>query len=261
MSVTSLAVGRAFAGEQDAILRPRLASQAAARRGVIICHPAGYGGSAAVGSNAVVTGFPKIVAAIVNAGYAAVSTDLGGTFTWANDTVATRMGQARTLLNTLGCKTDKVLILGMSMGNMSALRYAADNPGAVAAIASVVPACDIDDMRDNDRGGVRAGINTAWGLSSTDTSATVAIPTRGRALQRGADVVGLPWRGYYSNADTVCPPSTVTAMVSAIGSSASKMQVSTTADHPGTGASTNDTDSVGVVDTADLLAFLATYAG
>lgn len=255
MSASSLGLNRAVTGEQDVILLPRIKSRVVGKRGIIVCHPAGFGAASTVGATPILTAFPALCSALADAGYAVVATDLGGATAWANDAAMTAFAGARTLLATTGCLTDKVLLVGCSMGNLTALRYAADNPGQVAAIAGIVPAVDIVGIRDGNLGSLAAQINTAWGITGTD-----AVPARGVPLSRGANLAGLRWRGYYSAADTVTVPAGVTSLVSTIGSTASSVQVSTTANHPGQGGSPTDVDSIGQVDRANLLAFLGAHA-
>lgn len=63
--------------------------------------------------------------------------DLGGGVTWANDTVVAsggRIDQLITYAGTLGCRTDKVIIGGESMGSLAALNWAWRNVTKVAAV-------------------------------------------------------------------------------------------------------------------------------
>jgi pimeloyl-ACP methyl ester carboxylesterase len=98
---------------------------------------------------------------------------------WGNDAAVADIDTARVFLGTLGCATDKVLLVGASMGVVDALNYARAHPDRVAAIVGMIPGSDVNDLRDNNRAGTtQAAINTAWGLAGGSTSATVPLPAR-----------------------------------------------------------------------------------
>lgn len=237
--------------EYETLTRPNDGSHVG-RRGVIFCH--GYTGSSAQAIDfANLPGDAKLVRELAKRGLCVVSGDFAGD-SFGNDTAMARVALARTYLTAQGCATDKVLFIADSMGNWLASRYAADNPGQVAAILGIEPGSDLNDVRDNNRASAQAAINTAWGLTAGSTSATLALPTRANLLTRatGGALAGLPFRAYYSTADTTVLPSTVTALVNAIGSTADMRAVPGTPAH-GAGVSS----AVPVTEAADWLAAFA----
>lgn len=217
-------------GEYEALILPNDGSHAG-KRGVIFCH--GYNGNATSALNwPNGIGNPTLVREIAKRGVAVVSADLGDQ-TFGNDLAMTRIGQARAYLEAQGCTSDKVLFVADSMGNWLASRYAADNPGQVAAVLALEPGIDLNAVRDGNVLGARADINTAWGLTAGSTSATVPLPTRANLLARAAagELNGLRYRGYYSTADTVVTPASLATLVAAIGSTAERRAVPGTPAH------------------------------
>lgn len=211
-------------GKYESTLRPNDGAHIG-RRGVVFCH--GFGGSAQTGLNwATNPGVPRLLRALVRQGVAVVAADVGGD-AFGNDLAMTRIDQARTYLATLGCATDKVLLVGDSMGNYATCRYAADNPTKVAAVLGVEPGVDLESVRTNNTLSARDSVNTAWGLAAGSTSTTAPVPARGNLMARAAkgDLKGLRYLAYYSTADVVVPPQSVATLVSGIGPTAERRAV------------------------------------
>lgn len=247
MSAATAHVGRIVAAETDLVVVPR--SGGAGKRVVLVAH----------GANSkpldftvpgIAPGVFRHLHAITEAGFVAVVADWGGLQTWGTDVVLTRFDTIMTWVaaNLPGVLTDKALFWGESMGNWTALRCAADRASQVAAVVANIPLCDITNIRASNALGSRALIDAAWGVTYP-----AALPARGNLLARAPiELVGLPWKGYTGSADTACPPSTVTALVSAIGATASSVTCDTTHDHG---------DAIAAAaDTADMVAFLQAYA-
>lgn len=149
------------------------------------------------------------------------------------------------LTGTMGAKTDKVLMVAHSMGAGQAMAYARANPSKVSAMIVLQPLSDIQDVVSNDRGGFAASINVRFSGGYSDaTYGSVSNP----ALF-GASLAGIPIQFWYSTDDTIVIPSTVTALMSLIGSSA-------VTGGTGTGGHTGGLSAFG---TADMLTFLAGY--
>jgi dienelactone hydrolase len=105
------------------------------------------------------------------------ATDSNG---WTNANSLTRLGQAITWLQNVnggGAKTGKVALVGYSMGHALALAYAQANPANVSCILGLLPVNDLDDIRDNNRGTLRASIGTAFIRVDTNCGTTNASPT------------------------------------------------------------------------------------
>lgn len=143
----------------------------------------------------------------------AIATDLGAS-TWGNDTVIASYGSTVTFLNSrTGARTDRVMLLGMSMGALTVLNWAVANISKVAAIGLLLPCVDLADIHDNNRGGFQAAVEGAYGGLS---GYTAAEPTHNPA-NFTATLSSVPIRIWYSTDDPICVPSVVTAFGSAVG--------------------------------------------
>jgi len=240
----SATLGKATAGDKDAIFTPRVPRIGA--RGILLCHGAGFGVDewydTTVNPHSVM-----IAAALASAGFTCFASDFG-MGTWGNATGVARLDAGATFLKSLpNVAQDKVMLLGVSMGNQNAVQYAINHPNNVAAIAAIEGVSSITDIYNNDRGGNRNGIQNAW---------QVAFPA---ALPAQADTSlnnnwvpaqGIPYKVYYSTADTVVLPNTVTDLAAKLGGTAEI--ISTTLDHSDA--------NVGQVPIDDLIAFLTAHA-
>lgn len=140
---------------------------------------------------------------------------LGGD-TMGNDTGMTRITEATAVLEALpNVDASKVHLVGVSMGNELAMRYAGLNPTKVASIMSVMPLSDIDAVYQANRGGFRATIGTAWGVTYP-----AALPAQSNLIATHAAAIvaaGIPVRLLYSTADTLVLPAEVVALATALG--------------------------------------------
>lgn len=147
--------------------------------------------------------------AVANAGLPVGSFDFGGSALWGNDTARTRVGTARTFMHTrLAPRTDKLLLIGGSMGGATALRWAIQNPTQVAAIALFIPAVDLQDIVANNRGGYAASVTTAYGGTPTDAQ---------NPADQAATLVSIPITIWYASDDPICAAATVQAFGAACG--------------------------------------------
>lgn len=100
-------------------------------------------------------------------GIAAFTTVLTADFglqTWGNDTFALRAESARAHLEADWGLTEKLVLVAASMGFLNACNYARTHPERVAAIAGVVPGCDLTDLWANRGAGPGpGGIDEAFG--------------------------------------------------------------------------------------------------
>lgn len=163
----SIGSGRVHASESDLWCTPHNFS-AGEKMGLLYCHG---GGATALEATAYSSpGIAAIVRALASR-YIVLSTDLGGTRTYGNDTVIARVGTARTYLqSTLGAKAGPVHMIGASMGAQSAFVYARANPSHVASIVGLVPLIDLTDIHANNRLNTTADINTAYGGSYSEAT-------------------------------------------------------------------------------------------
>lgn len=235
------------AGEAHVAVIPKGYRYDGTVRGVLFCHS--RGGDATQGFLPTASTY-AVIQAVARAGFPVLTTDLGGTDTWGNDTAIARLTEAKTYLQgaAWNAKAGTVLLLGQSMGALAMLNWARQNLASVAAAVGLVPVSDLNDVYANNRGGFAAGIDTAYGGSYVDsTQKALHNPAYFATL---GDLAGLNYQAHYGSSDTIVIPSTVTGLVSAIGGTASAVNVgaydhSTTLDH---------------INTATLTAFLAAHA-
>lgn len=231
-----------MSGESDVLMWPDGYRRDGTKTGLVICHGAGELSSSVLnppGSNKLAEAwlitrlaqhFPLVAA---DHGIWAQ----GGTSdsnSWGNTNAQTRVGQAITWLQSAsggGAKTGKVVMLGISMGHTVAFNYAKNNPANVAALVGIIPVCDLDDIRDNNRGSYRGSISTAWGVGAWTAPGTPALPAGANPATDRGSFGTIPHRTYYSEADTIINPVTVRALSTALGASSVATQISTTLDH------------------------------
>jgi pimeloyl-ACP methyl ester carboxylesterase len=145
----------------------------------------------------------------------AIATDMGGTTTtWGNDTAISACASSLTYLNTVtGARTDRAIVVGLSMGALTALNWARANPSKVAAIGLFLPTVNLADMHDNNRGGFAGDIEASYGGAS-------GYATDGPSHDPAnftASYASMPIRIWYSSDDPVAVPSVVTAFGTAVG--------------------------------------------
>lgn len=216
---TSYAVGRYSATgttEGDALLQPRQARAAGTARGVMLCH-----GATDVGRYAITGNYRNAAEKLARHGFNVCAPDLGAVAgvsdTWGNATAMSRMDDAWAWIKNAaggGAKTDKVCLVGGSMGGLNAVNWASRNPTKVAAIALVIPALDLEDIYVNDRGpGLRAQIQAAYGGAPDYTQRS--------PLLLASSIAGIPTRVWYSTNDVVTPAATTLSFIGSVGQSVS----------------------------------------
>jgi predicted alpha/beta hydrolase family esterase len=132
---------------------------------------------------------------------------------WGNSTAISRTTDAITWnRSNLGSTNNPVVIIGASHGGTCALRYISDNPGDVACAVLVIPAVDMEDIRNTDVLGLRDDIDAAWGVTYP-----APLPAGANPAQNTADYLGVPLQIWYATDDPVCSPSSVTAFATATG--------------------------------------------
>ncbi len=126
---TTASSARVSAGELDSILVPTHWKKDGSLPGIIACHGAGATGQSPV--NVTLSGSYRLHR-LLGKYYPIIATDLGGPQTWGNPTAQARVATCKTYLQTtMGAKTGPVILVGISMGNLTALNYARNNLSSV----------------------------------------------------------------------------------------------------------------------------------
>lgn len=210
--ITSRGVGQYRASEIHTLIASRTYKPDATRRGVIFCH--GVGGSGDSWSQATVS--TKIIA-LAEAGYPVLCCDLSAvTYSgsnWAdNDHIAAITDAWTYLKSPFGAQTDKVGLLGASMGVAGALAWARANLSECYAVAGLVPVLDVNDIYVNDKSGLRAGIGTAYAITypaAMSTSAQAPMSAHDPTQFGTTALAGLPLRLWTSSDDPVASTTAV----------------------------------------------------
>lgn len=173
-----------------------------------------------------------------------------GTSTIGNTTAVNRIADAVAWVidpTKGGGKTDKVILMGASGGATGIVNYAKANPTKVAAMVGILPTSDLQNARVNDWGpGERASIDSAHGVVYP-----AALPAGVDPSTTYSGAVGIPAKAFYSASDTAVPHSTVTDLwITKLGGT--EQAISPDSGHGDA--------SVGAVNPADVIAFLAPYA-
>jgi pimeloyl-ACP methyl ester carboxylesterase len=139
----------------------------------------------------------------------------------SNDNKMAAITAARTYMDTtLGLTGGKVGLLGVSMGGGDALRWAANNPTLVSCLVGIMPSTNILGIYENNTGGLRAAIGTAWGVTDpTPLPAGANLAAQIPAI----DTANIPNRLYYATDDTLIAPADVIAAAALTGGTATSV--------------------------------------
>lgn len=207
----SAGYGRIASGENDQVWIPR--TPRSGKCGVILLHGSGNpnGYMDPVGQPA----SQRLAAALCAAGIPCVSGEMGGQ-TWANNTAMSRIDAAWDLLRTNApIRSDKVALVGGSMGGALGARYSQLYPAKVAAFVGLIPLLDLVGLYNANTSGVAAEIATAWGVTAPAT-----LPPSADIAANVNLAAGIPAKFWYSGNDTIVLPAWVTNYATALGAEA-----------------------------------------
>lgn len=238
------------AGEWMADMAPSSYRRDGTVRGVVYCHGAGQDAFVpmsrlASGPVGTLFGQQPLICELAR-NFPVACCDLGGSQTWSSDAAINAVTAAVAWLKDPakgGAKTDKVYLVGVSMGNLAAMGWARTHVADVAAICSLIPVSDLNDIVANNRGGFAGNVNAALGHVYNEGADG---PTR-NPTNYGAALAGIPTRLYYAGSDTVVIPSTVTGLATVIGSSATAVSA---------GALPHGESAIAAIDPTLVTAFL-----
>lgn len=217
-TASSWGLSRITSGANDVVYVPRVGIHG--RRAVVMCH--GYLGTSRVFLDDPPSPHSALFTHLVaECGLTLIAVDVGNT--WGSATASARIEQVRVFAGSLGAATDKIVLLGISMGHLTAMAYRRDYPTRVAGVVGVMPACDLNDIRTNNRASSQESIDAAWNVTFPAPLPAGADPTA-----NAATLAGIPWAGFYSTGDTVVLPATVTTFASLMNGTT---EVSGNADH------------------------------
>ena len=138
---------------------------------------------------------------------------------WGNSTARSRIDAVKTAIQTAGdfaeAAAGDALLTGTSAGALDMLNWAKYNPTLVQAIALSIAVVDPQDVWDNDRGGFKSDVNTAYGGRPADAD----CPQKNYSAY-----AGIPMQLYYSDTDPVTPLSILQAFVTGVNANGGNCQ-------------------------------------
>ena len=231
--ITYLGKSNIVTNEGDSIMLPKMYRPNNALRGHMYIHGAGELSDSPIGQGPM-QDLAKLYPTIsMDLGQTAVTP--GGTDGWSNAIVLSRISTGRTYLQgTLGAKTGKIFLSGVSMGAGGALCWAAHNPTLIAAVFVIIPAIGLTDIYTNNRSGLQSSINLAYGgtYSSTATDATYTPSS----IQASRDVyymginspsmfTSFPIIMWYGTADPTAIPANVTGFATSVNNAGGNVTI------------------------------------
>lgn len=233
-------IGKYRANEQHVEILPPNWQGTGTVCGIIALHGAG-GDYTAPWQRPFRRGYYDWVRALALAGFPVLSIDAGrpdvatgttsGPQAWLNDNAQAAVSDAVTYLqSTVGASEGKVGLIGPSMGGGTALAWAGNNPTLAAFVIANSPVADLEDMASNDRGGVAANLNAAYG--GTYDEGTHGATHNPLTIATAGGLDDVPVLLNYGTADTITVPATVEALATAIGSNATAYSHDTAHDEP-----------------------------
>lgn len=143
-----------------------------------------------------------LVASLANAGFACFAPNMDGN-TWGNDVALKRISEALDYLGTLGYRTDRVGLLGISMGGGAAYTWARAHRSAVGAMVGILPLSDLNGVHADAR--FASSIDAAYGGAYRDA---IDGPTH-NPKDFASSLAGMPTQVWYAIDDNIVLPSTV----------------------------------------------------
>ena len=127
---------------------------------------------------------------------------------WGNATMLTRIEAVKDYAQSdLGFAAGPVHLFGASMGSAAAYRYAMANPDHVASISTGMSIPDIQDIYDNNRGGLASSLSTAYGGRPADADNPALHP---------GDFDGIPILAAHSSDDPIGQSADVVSFCAAV---------------------------------------------
>lgn len=208
-------ISHAITDERRVVLLPLMKPRAPGRA-VLYAHQNGANANTVRASNQ-----PYFEVIPNQLGVPLVACDDGGPSTWGNDasqTSRTNLFNWATDLsnNRLGVLTDKVVLMGGSMGCQVNAIWAKNNLAKVSAIVNVIGIPNVEAARAENRNGVAQGlVETAY----VDNAGWQAARATHNPLEFASQLAGIPILDFYSENDPFSTPAEHAALAAAVGPS------------------------------------------
>lgn len=193
--------GLIVSGEKETIVGPTQDRRNGTKTAVVYCH--GAGGNETAITNAALTGQHKVAKAL-REHWPIINPVFGGEH-WGSPLSVTRAETARSYMQTtLGAKSPKIILVGVSMGALQAMNYLKAYPANVAAVLLFIPMTDQTWIGNSVFVSIR---NTAYGTYVAATHDPTSDPSTYVSL-----LPEVPVRAYYAPNDGLALPSYILNM-------------------------------------------------
>lgn len=239
--IITTGVGRIHAAERDMVMNP--AEYSGGNYACIMVHGVEASGGGWDWMTASPQRWPIVRTLTDTCNLCTISADLGGSATWGNATLISRMDEAYAYTQTLPqVKKGKVILAGQSMGGLAMLNWARANKTKVAAVVGVIPVTNMNTAIAN---GFSTQIAAAYGGAYSDATYGAQYNPRVYA----ATLAGVPGQLWVGSTDVIANTTDAGAVAAAAGT----IQMVTI---PGAHAET----TLANIDLAQMAAFIKLYA-
>lgn len=208
MKITT-GLGRIHAAERDMVMDP--AEYSGGNYACILVHGVEASGGAWDWMTASPQRWPIVRTLVDACNLCTISADLGGSATWGNSTLLSRLDEAYAFTQTLPqVKKGKVILAGQSMGGLAMLNWARANKAKVAAVVGVIPVTNMNSAIAN---GFSTQIAAAYGGSYTDAAYGAQYNPRVYA----ATLAGVPGQLWVGATDVIANTTDAGAVATAAG--------------------------------------------
>ncbi|HHA2804366.1 TPA: hypothetical protein ACOFB9_000721 [Stenotrophomonas maltophilia] len=201
--------GRVHAGETDAVISPD--EYCGGSYACILVHGVEAAGGAIDWMTASPYRWPIVRTVVDQCGLYTISADMGGSSTWGNSILLSRMDEAFAYTQTFSqVKKGKVILVGQSMGGLAMLNWARANKSKVAAVVGVIPVTNMNSAIAN---GLSTQVAAAYGGSYTDAAYGAQYNPRVYA----ATLAGIPGQLWVGATDLIANTTDAGAVATAAG--------------------------------------------
>lgn len=204
-------------GEADTLLIPREFDPDDLKPLVIYLHGAA-GNAQTVNRADAARGEYDLIRGICRLGYTVAIGDVGGIHTWGHPTAMAAVEDLRLAVINRGLALPGAAhFIGASMGGDNCIGYYRDFPQNVLSISAIIPAWDLQDIRDFNRLNLAASVNAKWGITAQDP-----LPPGANPIADVEDYVALgnKLKAWYANNDDIAVPQPVRDFAEVVGAEA-----------------------------------------
>lgn len=207
--IITTGLGRIHAAERDMVMNP--SDYSGNNYACILVHGVEASGGAWDWMTASPQRWPIVRTLVDTCALCTISADLGGSATWGNSTLVSRLDEAFAFTQTLPqVKKGKVVLAGQSMGGLNMLNWARANKAKVAAVVGVIPVTNMNTAIAN---GFSTQIAAAYGGAYSDATYGAQYNPRVYA----STLAGIPGQLWTGATDVIANTTDAGAVATAAG--------------------------------------------